>query len=68
MNIAQMVGVEKGSGPGAPKKKKKKSPEESVMDRLGRGRKRRSAGTSIYTSPLGVSGEANIARKTLLGQ
>ena len=32
-------------------------------------RKKRAAMTqSIYTSPLGVAGEAQIARKTLLGQ
>ena len=32
------------------------------------GRKKRAAATqSVYTSPLGVAGEANIARKTLLG-
>ena len=32
-------------------------------------RKKRSAmSQSIYTSPLGVSGEANIVKKTLLGQ
>lgn len=30
--------------------------------------KRASASQSIYTSPLGVAGEASIARKTLLGQ
>ncbi len=30
--------------------------------------KRASATQSIYTSPLGVAGEAGIARKTLLGQ
>ena len=27
-----------------------------------------SEGKSIYTSPLGVTGEANVVRKTLLGQ
>lgn len=33
------------------------------------GRKKRGAMTrSIYTSPLGVGGEAQVARKTLLGQ
>lgn len=33
-------------------------------------RKRRvtSGSKSIYTSPLGIAGEANLARKTLLGQ
>lgn len=31
-------------------------------------KKRTSATQSIYTSPLGVAGEAQIARKTLLGQ
>ena len=32
-------------------------------------RKKKAAMTqSIYTSPLGIAGEANIARKTLLGQ
>lgn len=31
-------------------------------------RKKGSASQSIYTSPLGVGGEAQIARKTLLGQ
>jgi len=31
-------------------------------------KKRAAFSQSIYTSPLGVSGEANIARKTLLGQ
>ncbi len=30
--------------------------------------KRASATQSIYTSPLGVAGEAGVARKTLLGQ
>lgn len=30
--------------------------------------KKRVSTQSIYTSPLGVSGEANVARKTLLGQ
>lgn len=33
------------------------------------GRKRKAMATqSIYTSPLGVSGQADIAKKTLLGQ
>ena len=31
-------------------------------------KKRATASQSIYTSPLGVAGEANIVRKTLLGQ
>lgn len=31
-------------------------------------KKRGAATQSIYTSPLGVSGEANVVRKTLLGQ
>ena len=31
-------------------------------------KKRVAATQSIYTSPLGVSGEAQVARKTLLGQ
>lgn len=31
-------------------------------------KKKSTASQSIYTSPLGVSGEAQIARKTLLGQ
>lgn len=31
-------------------------------------KKRASMSQSIYTSPLGVSGEADVARKTLLGQ
>lgn len=31
-------------------------------------RKRATTTQSIYTSPLGVAGEAGIARKTLLGQ
>lgn len=31
-------------------------------------KKRSMLSQSIYTSPLGVAGEANIARKTLLGQ
>ena len=32
-------------------------------------RKKRAAATqTIYTSPLGVAGEAQVARKTLLGQ
>lgn len=30
--------------------------------------KRRKQTRTIYTSPLGIGGEANIARKTLLGQ
>lgn len=31
-------------------------------------RKKAAISRSIYTSPLGVAGEANVARKTLLGQ
>ena len=31
-------------------------------------KKRASATQSIYTSPLGIAGEAQVARKTLLGQ
>ncbi len=31
-------------------------------------KKRASATQSIYTSPLGIAGEAQISRKTLLGQ
>lgn len=31
-------------------------------------RKRASMSQSVYTSPLGVSGQATVARKTLLGQ
>ena len=31
-------------------------------------RKRAGMSQSVYTSPLGVAGEANVARKTLLGQ
>lgn len=31
-------------------------------------RRRASATQSVYTSPLGVGGQANVARKTLLGQ
>ena len=31
-------------------------------------RKRATASKSIYTSPLGIAGEAQVARKTLLGQ
>lgn len=30
--------------------------------------KRAAASRSVYTSPLGLAGEANVARKTLLGQ
>lgn len=45
----------------------------SVDDASARGeaisRKRKASQTqSIYSSPLGVSGEAQVARKTLLGQ
>jgi len=45
----------------------------SVDDAVGKAenisRKRKASQTqSVYTSPLGVSGEANVARKTLLGQ
>lgn len=45
----------------------------SIDDASSRGeaisRKRKASQTqSVYTSPLGVSGEANVARKTLLGQ
>jgi hypothetical protein len=31
-------------------------------------KKRATLSQSVYTSPLGVAGEANVARKTLLGQ
>ena len=31
-------------------------------------KKRASMSQSVYTNPLGTAGEANIARKTLLGQ
>lgn len=31
-------------------------------------KKRAMASQSVYTSPLGVAGEADVARKTLLGQ
>ncbi|GEM_PF-6343210 len=31
-------------------------------------RKKAAMSQSIYTSPLGVAGEANVVRKTLLGQ
>ncbi len=45
----------------------------SAADAIAKGdamaaRKRAATTKSIYTSPLGVSGEAQVARKTLLGQ
>jgi len=44
-------------------------PEAAAEKAAEIGRKKKAvATTSIYTSPLGVAGEANVARKTLLGQ
>lgn len=45
------------------------SPEASVEKAEDTVRKRRAMSSqSIYTSPLGATGQANIAKKTLLGQ
>jgi|SRR3990167_5287926 len=47
-------------------------PEDSVAKAEEMARRRKAAlsagGQTIYTSPLGVSGEAQVARKKLLGQ
>lgn len=44
-------------------------PEDSQDKAMDIARKKRAAmSQSVYTNPLGTAGEANIARKTLLGQ
>lgn len=45
------------------------SPEDAAQKASDKIRQRKAAMTqSIYTSPLGVSGQADVVRKTLLGQ
>ena len=59
-----------GGGPTAPLPLPQPPAPSAAADRaqeIGR-RKMAAATKSIYTSPLGVAGEAQVVRKTLLGQ
>ena len=65
------MGEKKGGGapPPAPSLPSAPSPEAGEEKAGEAARRRRAAMTqTTYTSPLGTAGQANIARKTLLGQ
>lgn len=60
-------GSKKGPGMGdLPKAPGMGEVADKATDRSNK--RRASASKSVYSSPLGLSGQANVARKTLLGQ
>lgn len=58
--------VQPYSPPPLPKAPTPEAAQDKSQDQVRR--KRAAASKSVYTSPLGVGGQANIAKKTLLGQ
>ncbi len=70
IGISKSVGKGGGGGPAAPIPLPQPPTPEAAADKAQEivRRKKVAMSQSIYTSPLGVAGEANIARKTLLGQ